>query len=77
LGTVVKNFDSGGVLRVENSAMLLLLNMCMLTLVLMCVPVLVNGYTVQTLYYRAKISFFALRGDCAHEKYLFILGVRD
>ena len=34
-------------------------------------------YTVQTLYHRAKISFFALRGDCAHEKYLFILGVRD
>jgi len=33
--------------------------------------------TVQTLYHRAKISFFALRGDCAHEKYLFILGVRD
>ena len=34
-------------------------------------------HTVQTLYHRAKISFFALRGDCAHEKYLFILGVRD
>jgi hypothetical protein len=35
------------------------------------------GVSVQTLYYRAKISFFALRDDCAHEKYLFILGVRD
>jgi len=34
-------------------------------------------YTVQTLYHRAKISVFALRGDCAHEKYLFNLGVRD
>jgi hypothetical protein len=34
-------------------------------------------YTVQTLYHRAKITFFALRGDCAHEKYLFIGGVRD
>ena len=33
--------------------------------------------TVQTLYHRAKMSFFALRGDCAHGKYLFILGVRD
>jgi hypothetical protein len=36
-----------------------------------------NDRTVQTLYHCAKISFFALRGDCAHEKYLFILGVRD
>ena len=34
-------------------------------------------FTVQTLYHRAKISLFALRGDCAHEKYLFSLGVRD
>jgi hypothetical protein len=34
-------------------------------------------HTVQTLYHRAKMSFFALRGDCAHKKYLFILGVRD
>jgi hypothetical protein len=32
--------------------------------------------TVQTLYHRAKISFFALRDDCAHEKNIFILGVR-
>jgi len=36
-----------------------------------------NVGTVQTLYHRAKILFFALRGGCAHEKYLFILGVRD
>ena len=36
-----------------------------------------NVGTVQTLYHRAKISCFALRGDCAHEKYLFFLGVRE
>jgi hypothetical protein len=30
--------------------------------------------TVQTLYHRAKISFFALRGDCAHEKYYLFWG---
>jgi len=36
-----------------------------------------KDHTVQTLYHRVKMSFFALRGDCAHKKYLFILGVRD
>jgi len=33
-----------------------------------------NGSTVQTLYHRAKISFFALRGDCAHKKISIYFG---
>jgi hypothetical protein len=31
-------------------------------------------FTVQTLYHRAKISFFALRGDCAHKKSFYFGG---
>jgi hypothetical protein len=33
-------------------------------------------YTVQTLYHHAKIPFFALQGDRAHEKFISILRVQ-